>query len=164
MPGRAAERAHDVFGDRARLVPAAELFEEPRLAHARLRPRKRGRDARVGRERLVGPPRRLQRSRKKKVALGRMKVRRAPPQLLERRHCVVRAAEIEERARLADEEGRFVAERLGKNRPVMLQRLLRPADPQTFLGESAPVGDRVDDRKFVLQRAIAAGRVERGRN
>ena len=40
----------------------------------------------------------------------------------------------------------------------MLQRLLRPADLQAFLGESAAVGDGVDDLELVSQRAVSAGR------
>src|SRR5208337_3273298 len=133
-----------------------------RLAHARLRARKRARDARVSLESVVGPPRALQRARIEKMAVGRMKVRRATLDLLERCDRVVRAAEIEQRARLADEKSRFVSERLGTDRLVMLERFLRLADLQAFLGESAPVGDRVDDVEFPSQGAISSRRIESG--
>ena len=93
-----------------------------------------------------------------------MEVRCLGSDLLDRCDCFIGAPKLEQCARLADQESGLVAKRTSQDRVIVLERLLRLADAQAFLGESASVGDRVDNIELVPERAIAPARIDRSRD
>jgi hypothetical protein len=115
MRRRAGEPAHDILRNRLGFRVAAELLQQLRLPHARLGAGKISADIGVIGERFVIAPRRLQRDGVKEVAIGGMKIGPAPQQLVERRDRRYGLTETELRARLAQQELRLVAQRLGED-------------------------------------------------
>src|SRR5580692_4275195 len=109
--GGALELSQDLGEDRLRLGLPAGFVEQKAVAHARFGAGIIGRDRLVFGQRVLGPAAVFQRAGVEQMPLGRLIVRPTCAQIVERGDRLLRMAETELGARLAERIDRIVAQR-----------------------------------------------------
>jgi hypothetical protein len=143
--GRPLELGQDLRKDRLRLGVAARLGEQQAVAHARLGAGVIVRHGLILGERVLGAAAFFERAGIEQVPFRRLVVRPALAQIVERRHRLLRIAETELGARLAQRVDRVITHRQRQDVFVVPQRLFEFSQRQALLGERGAVSDGIGD-------------------